>query len=72
VLQEEPDNDKARARLSAIQAEMEAAASNLKVAPSEGEAGDGAPGDTGARRRALERTIEKLDALLDVVRARRR
>jgi tetratricopeptide (TPR) repeat protein len=72
VLQEEPDNDKARARLSAIQAEMEAAASNLKVAPSEGEAGDGAPGDTGARRRALERTIEKLEALLDVVRARRR
>jgi thioredoxin-like negative regulator of GroEL len=67
VLQEEPDNDKARARLAEIQAEMEAAASNARAG-----VGDGEPDEGGARRRALERTIEKLEALLAIVRARRR
>jgi hypothetical protein len=72
VLQEEPGNEKARARLAQIQAEMEASVARVPPASREGEPDSGGPADSSARRRAIERTIEKLEALLTVVRARRR
>jgi hypothetical protein len=64
VLEEEPGNEAARARLEEIEKRVAAGAEDLKV-PSEGVAGDAE-----ARRRALERTIERLEALLEIVRRR--
>jgi len=69
VLREEPGNESARARLAEIRAEMEVSASGLPAATEDGE-GDGE--DREARRRVLERTIEKLEDLLATVRARGR
>jgi hypothetical protein len=67
VLQEEPDNEKARARLAEIQAEMEASSPRVTTGAMTTEGTD-----TEARRRTLERTIERLEALLAIVRRRRR
>jgi tetratricopeptide (TPR) repeat protein len=64
VLEEEPDNQGARDRLAAIETLVSEGASDLSIPASDREA------DTGARRRALERTIERLEALLEVVRRR--
>ena len=64
VLDEEPGNARARLRLDEVEALVSAGASELSVpAPS---------ADVGreARRRALERTIERLEGLLAVVRRR--
>jgi hypothetical protein len=72
VLREEPGNEKARARLAEIQAEMEAAASDSRVVPGDGGPAEDGAGDGSARRQLLERTIEKLEALLAIVRAARR
>jgi hypothetical protein len=64
VLAGEPGNEAARARLAEIAAEAEAQAS-------EGPAGPSGEGDGhGARRRALERTIARLEALLSIVQRR--
>lgn len=62
VLDEEPGNDAVRERLAQIEKVVSEAATDLPVPPS-GEADVRA-----ARRRALERTIERLEALLAVVR----
>jgi tetratricopeptide (TPR) repeat protein len=64
VLQEEPGNAGARRRLAEIEKLVIRGAAELSVpAP---ELGD----DPAARRRALERTIERLEGLLEVVRRR--
>ena len=63
VLEEEPGNEGARGRLAEIEALVKQGAADLEVpaAPDQ---------DPEARRRALERTIERLEALLEVVRRR--
>jgi hypothetical protein len=62
VVEEEPDNESARRRL----AEIEEAGRPSRVGPTAGSSARG--DDREARRRALERTIEKLEHLLVVVR----
>ncbi len=62
VLDEEPGNEGARARLVELEKLVAAGAAELPVP-----AGDGA-NDAEVRRRALERTIERLEALLTLVR----
>jgi len=65
VLEEEPANSRARARLDEVQALVSASATDLPVPPS-GSSGD----DREIRRQALVRTIELLEGLLAVVRRR--
>ena len=64
VLEEEPGNQGARERLAEIERLVTEGAAELSVPATE--IGD----DPAARRRALERTIERLEALLEVVRRR--
>jgi hypothetical protein len=64
VLAGEPGNEAARARLAEIQAEAESAAGEGR---GEAEAGGGGGA---ARRRVVERTIERLEAFLAVVQRR--
>jgi hypothetical protein len=68
VLQHEPSNSRARARLDEVQALATAAASELP------DASGGRPAAVGdekaARRRAIERAIERLEAFLAVVQRR--
>ncbi len=64
VLAGEPGNEAARARLAEIAAEAEASAAEGPARP----AGEGEGREP--RRRALERTIERLEALLAIVRRR--
>jgi Tfp pilus assembly protein PilF len=68
VLQHEPSNSRARARLDEVQALATAAASELPAASGERSAPVGDEND--ARRRALERAIARLEAFLDVVQRR--
>jgi hypothetical protein len=64
VLDEEPGNARARTRLDEVQALVAAGAADLPVpAPRSDD-------EREARRRALERTIERLEELLAVVRRR--
>jgi tetratricopeptide (TPR) repeat protein len=64
VLEEEPGNERARSRLEEIEGLVEASAAELPGPPA------GQQIDPAARRRALERTIDRLEALLAVVRRR--
>jgi tetratricopeptide (TPR) repeat protein len=66
VVAEEPGNENARRRLAQIEADMrESGVQGTAASPGSGE-------DREARRRALERTIEQLEALLAVVRGMER
>jgi len=64
VLAEDPTNHAARGRLAQIEGLVAAGAADLPVAAEVGE------DDTALRRRALERTIERLEGLLAIVRRR--
>jgi hypothetical protein len=64
VIAGEPGNEAARARLAEIQAEAEASVTEGRGGPPR--EGDG----RAARRRILERTIERLEALLAIVQGR--
>jgi hypothetical protein len=64
VLEEEPGNARARSRLGQIEALVEASAAELPHPP------EGVTVDPATRRRALERAIERLEALLAVVQRR--
>lgn len=64
VLAEDPTNHAARGRLAQIEGLVAAGAKELPVAAEAGE------DDTAVRRRALERTIERLEGLLAIVRRR--
>lgn len=63
VLDEEPTNKGARERLAQIEMLVRDGAADLSVPAENGD-------DPAARRRALERTIARLEALLEVVRRR--
>ena len=64
VLEGEPGNDGARARLAELEASLQASAD--ETPPPAGEVGD----ERAAKRKALERTIGRLEALLAIVQRR--
>jgi hypothetical protein len=64
VLEGEPANDGARARLAELEASLRASAEEAPTPA--GEPGD----ERAARRKALERTIGRLEALLAIVQRR--